>query len=213
MSDAKEDEKEQNKIDISRDAIGVDKTDSRNIERITSSKPIVKQQNAGRKAVNKFFGGDPKSVADRVFTDVILPGAKDLFVDFMTAGIKRLVYGDTSDDISRRRSSEVNRYTSYDRISTRRTTSATSRDRFTRVGYDIGNIILPTRDEAENVLSSMSDTINRYGNIRVADLYDMVGITSAYTDNNWGWTDIRHASISRVREGYLLDLPLPEAIR
>jgi hypothetical protein len=43
--------------------------------------------------------------------------------------------------------------------------------------------------------------------VSVADLYDLVGVTGNYTDNKYGWTDIRSASVIRVRDGYMLKLP------
>mgnify|MGYP006874877087 FL=1 len=43
--------------------------------------------------------------------------------------------------------------------------------------------------------------------VSVADLYDLVGITGKVTDNNFGWTDLRNASVTRDRDGYLINLP------
>lgn len=41
----------------------------------------------------------------------------------------------------------------------------------------------------------------------VADLYDLVGINGNYTDNKYGWFNIRTASVVRVRDGYMIKLP------
>ena len=46
-----------------------------------------------------------------------------------------------------------------------------------------------------------------YGTVSVADLYDLVGISGNYTDNKYGWTNIRNAEPIRVRDGYMLKLP------
>ena len=40
-----------------------------------------------------------------------------------------------------------------------------------------------------------------------ADFYDIVGVTSEFTDNKYGWTSIRKAGIKPVREGFLIVLP------
>lgn len=53
----------------------------------------------------------------------------------------------------------------------------------------------------------MDELIDTYGLASVADLYDLVGKTCEYTDNNYGWNDIRSAAVVRVRDGYLLKLP------
>ena len=43
--------------------------------------------------------------------------------------------------------------------------------------------------------------------VSVADLYDLVGISGNYTDNKYGWTNLRNSDVQRVRDGYLLKLP------
>ena len=53
----------------------------------------------------------------------------------------------------------------------------------------------------------MDELIATYGLVSVADLYDLVGIAGSYTDNKYGWTDIRNASVVRVRDGYVIKLP------
>ena len=76
-----------------------------------------------------------------------------------------------------------------------------------RNGYDLNDIVLETRGEAEDVLARMDELVEQYGVVSVADLYDLVGITGNYTDNKYGWTNIRNAEPIRVRDGYLLKLP------
>ena len=46
-----------------------------------------------------------------------------------------------------------------------------------------------------------------YQVVSVADFYDLVGVSGNYTDNKYGWTDIRNASVIRVRDGYMIKLP------
>ena len=75
------------------------------------------------------------------------------------------------------------------------------------------DIILESRAEAEDVISSMEKIIETYGFVRVADLYDLVGITCNYTDNNYGWTNIRSAESVKVRDGYMLKLPKAEPLK
>ena len=76
-----------------------------------------------------------------------------------------------------------------------------------RTRHDFDEIILDTRGEAEEVLSTLVDLTIDYDMATVADLYDLVGIDSNFTDNKYGWTDLRNASVSRVRGGYLINLP------
>ena len=69
------------------------------------------------------------------------------------------------------------------------------------------DIIIENRGEAEDVLSRMDELIDQYGLVSVADLYDLVGINGNYTDNKYGWFNIRTASVVRVRDGYMIKLP------
>ena len=46
----------------------------------------------------------------------------------------------------------------------------------------------------------------------MADLYDLVGMTSNYTDNKYGWYDLRTAYIQGVSGGYVIRLPKPVAL-
>ena len=77
----------------------------------------------------------------------------------------------------------------------------------TRSGYEYDDIIIENRGEAEDVLSRMDELIDQYGLVSVADLYDLVGINGNYTDNKYGWFNIRTASVVRVRDGYMIKLP------
>ena len=61
--------------------------------------------------------------------------------------------------------------------------------------------------DQEDVLMRMDELMETYGLVRVADLYDLVGITGNYTDNKYGWTNIRNAEIVRVRDGYMIKMP------
>jgi hypothetical protein len=85
---------------------------------------------------------------------------------------------------------------------------AISRQARSRHNFD--EIVLDQRAEAEEVIDRLFDVVNRYESATVADLYELVGLSSTHTDNNWGWTDLTGAGVSRIRGGYLLDLPEPE---
>ena len=76
-----------------------------------------------------------------------------------------------------------------------------------RANYSYNDILLDNRGEAEEVLARMDELVATYGMVSVADLNELVGITGNYTDNNYGWTNIKSAYVQRVRDGYLIKLP------
>ena len=69
------------------------------------------------------------------------------------------------------------------------------------------DIIIENRGDAEEVLVRMDELIATYGLVSVADFYDLVGVSGNYTDNKYGWTDIRGATTVRVGDGYMIKLP------
>lgn len=81
-----------------------------------------------------------------------------------------------------------------------------------RAQHNFDEIVLQSRTEAEEVVDRLFEVVSRYGSASVADLYELVGLSSTHTDNKWGWDDLQGAGVSRVRGGFLLDLPEPEPL-
>ena len=161
------------------------------------------KKNEMRKLRDVFISEDVKSVKSYILMDVLVPAIKDAIEDIVTNGIRMVLRGETS----ARKSSPASKI-SYNRIYD----SKINNDRFARdsspsIRYSYDDIILESRGEAEDVITRMEEIIEEYGFVRVADLYDLVGITGDYTDNKYGWTSIRSAEPVRVRNGYMLRLP------
>lgn len=178
---------------------------------VVASPGTIRKQNPAKQAVTKFFGGEPKDVALYVLNDVFLPAAKSMFVDMFEQGLERLVFGDTMDDRRRRRISGGNQSVRYDKISTQQSGRTLSRQ--ARRNHDFDQIVYNTREDAESVLSHMYDYLDRYGVVRVSDLYALSNLTSEFTDRGWGWTDLRGSHIVTLREGSIIDFPPPVEIR
>ena len=75
-------------------------------------------------------------------------------------------------------------------------------------------LVYETRADAEDVLNGMSEIIDKYGFVTVADLYDISGLPGVYyTDSIIGWKgSIKESTIKKVRDGYVIDLPKPEVL-
>lgn len=75
-------------------------------------------------------------------------------------------------------------------------------------------LVYGTLADAEKVLNGMSEIIDEYGFVTVADLYDISGLPGAYyTDSSIGWKgSIKGSTIKKVRDGYVIDLPKPEVL-
>ncbi|MDB5716123.1 MAG: hypothetical protein JWO15_3520 [Sphingomonadales bacterium] len=185
------------------------------VEQVVQGKVTQRKTPLGRRMSRNLFGGDVHSVWGYVFGDVLIPAARDAIADAVNGGIERVIFGDGGGSRSRHRSSSRG-HTPYNRYS-----SPQSRPRDeprrelshrARANHSFDEIILDSRVEAEDVIRRLDDLAERYDAVSVRDLYSMVGITSSYTDEKWGWTDLRDAYVSRVRNGYLLNIPKPEPI-
>jgi biotin operon repressor len=53
----------------------------------------------------------------------------------------------------------------------------------------------------------MYDLLKEYEMVSVQDLYTLLGKSSSYVDQKWGWMDLQGSQIRRVRDGYILELP------
>ena len=166
---------------------------------------ITKKKSEVAKFKDVFISEDAASVGSYLFMDVLIPALKNTVEDLVTYGIRRLLRGDTG---TRRSGSSIDSisYRDYNKISKRDDVRYEDSSR-TKTGYNYDDVIVGSRTEAEEVLMRLDELIETYGQASVADLYDLVGITGKYTDNNYGWINIRNAEPVQVRDGYLLRLP------
>jgi outer membrane protein OmpA-like peptidoglycan-associated protein len=191
---------------------------SKKVERVIEGEVVRRKKPLGRRLKETFFGGaDATSVWGYVFEDVLLPAARDTVADAVSQGVERMIFGEARSHSRRTGRRPGENYTNYPRFSGRRDDPRDrDRDRSIsrrgRASFDFDEIILDKRVEAEEVIDSMFMLLEKYDLVTVADLYDLVGIAGNYTDEKWGWTDLRGAGVSRITGGYLLDLPRPEPI-
>lgn len=188
----------------------------KDITRVTSGETVRRKKPLRKQFSETFVAGDMRSAIRYVMFDVLLPAAKDMVVDAGSSGIERLIFGETRRRAATPPQSGPTGYVSYNRMAmgaaSRLSSPARAMSRRARSRHDFDEIILDSRTEAEEVIDRLFDLVSRYETATVADLYELVGLESSHTDHKWGWTDVRGAGVSRVRDGYLLDLPEPHPI-
>lgn len=191
----------------------------KNIERIVTTEVTRRKKPLGRKFLETFGGGDAQGVGSYILQDVLLPAAKDMVADAVSQGIEKMLFGEARGGGGRPRAGIARKaanstYTSYNKFAVNPAHRRDPREvsRRARASHDFDEIILDSRAEAQGVLDQMIMLLNDYDEVTVADLYEMVGTTGSFTDQKWGWTDLRGATVHRVRDGYLLDLPRTEEI-
>lgn len=167
-------------------------------------------------------GGAGHEVGSYIMYDVVIPAAKSTIADLVEGAIDMILFGgDTRSPRLRRNKGRS--YVSYSDLYDHRYSSTSRREPHTvrkphnvetatRIRHDFTGVVLGSRAEAEIVLAEMVDLVNEYGVASVSDLYDLVGLSSEYTDNKYGWFDLEGASTARVRDGWALELPRPRII-
>lgn len=187
-------------------------------ERIVQGEVVRRKIPLGRRMTQNLIGGDAQSVWGYMIGEVLIPAARDMIADALTGGVERAIFGDSAGRHRGRSRGGLSGRTDYHGISSSRGRPG-HRDeprrelsRRSRSTHNFDEIVLDQRVEAEEVLDRMDAWIDKYDSVSVADFYEMCGVSSNYTDNKYGWTDIRGASIHRVRGGYLIKLPPPEPL-
>lgn len=173
------------------------------VEKVTTGVGRVKKKNELSKMAGALISEEAHNVKNYILMDVLLPAIKDAIEDIVTNGIRMILRGETTARKSGSGASKISYRDYYGKKDEDRRYSSTQ----TRSGYGYNDVTVDTRGEAEEVLMRMDELIETYGVVRVADLYDLVGITGEYTDNKYGWTNVRNAEVIRVREGYLIRMP------
>lgn len=196
----------------------VKQVEEKKIEAIVTGGVSRRKKPLSKRFVETFFGDSLKNAAKHVVETVLLPAMRDAVADAFSQGVDRIIYGDKSGNrrIGSRTGSSANTQVSYNRYhpaSQQAIRREDPRKPLARRGsHEFDQIILATRAEAELVIGRMFDLIGKYETASIADLYSLLDITPNYTDERWGWKDLRGAGVTRINGGYLLDLPQPEPL-
>lgn len=182
------------------------KAEEKNVQKVITGVAKTKKKSSVNKFTDIFVSEDISNVKTYILIDVLVPAMKKALSDIVTNGIEMLLYGESGR--SKRSSGTKVSYRSYDKAYDDRRSRDYSAPR-TRSGYSYDEVILENRADAQDVLDELEAIIEKYDIASVADLYELVGITGVHTDHKYGWTDIRNASVVRVRDGYMLKLPRP----
>lgn len=197
------------------------------LEPIVTGPVIQKEKNNWAKFKHIFFGGDFKSSATHVVGDVFWPALRQLAFDVIMEGTKGVLFGESGyrrrgpiDYGSRYQYNTPSQLPRDPRTQSRVVSQLSARipdqrpHRAVPAGprREMNQIILYSKSEAENVLERLTDIIDQYETVSVADLYQLLEIETSPIDNKWGWTYLHNTEIRQVREGYLLDLPPVEPL-
>lgn len=176
------------------------------------AKARIKRESTARKVVGEIIREDARSVGETVLWDVIIPTVKNLISDTVTRGIESMLYGGDSRPRSRNSYSD---YSGYSRPKGNRDRPTERRDRRSarHAEPERNEIIFDSRSDANDVIDRMSDLIDQYGQASLADLNALIGASSNFIDDNWGWTDMGSFDVRQVRDGFMLTHDEPQSLK
>lgn len=184
--------------------------EKKEIIKVTSGTVSEKKKSFLEKAKSAFVEEDGKTIGAYILYDILIPAAKDLLHDIIAGGLDMALYKGNPPRRggSHNRSQNGVTYINYSSMNNRQ---QQNRQRVQN-SFDSSALVFEIRSDAEAVLGQLCDAIDSYGDASVADFYQSTGRIGEYTDNKYGWKDLRTARILRVQGGYVLDLPPAEYI-
>lgn len=176
------------------------------ISNATVKKPSIARE-LGKYAVEEVFIPQSKDMMSSFFKSVI-----NMFGDAATKSIDKAFYPDGGSP--RRPNNGPGEYHPRTNYSTTVYTRKDKPQRETisaRSSIEINYIWVDTEDQAKQIVGSLIEDIDNYGNAKVATLYDMVKIPTNFTDYKFGWTEKEAKNIGyyRDRGKFFIDLPQP----
>lgn len=170
----------------------------------------VKKESEFKKFTRQFISEDADAVKGHIFSNVIVPGIQRLLSDMIKNTVDGIIYGIRG--IRPDQTGMKNIY-NYNRISSPYYGGTTGipqipQNAYAKASiYSVNDVEFFDRGEAEQVLYSLREMIQRYGMVSVGDFYDLISQKHVYTDLKYGWRDLREAEVVRIRNGYQIKFP------
>ena len=198
-------------------------TEKKQLEKIVAVQPKKVKRSLMGRLVSGVLGPEGlPSIGAYVNDEIIKPAIKNLIFDAITSAASKAMFGDkggpyrggnrnTGSSYSRPSTNYSNRYNNSQRPEPEeRKSNRTARP----ARYGVDDYIIEDRYDAAHVLTSLQENADRYDVTSIADYYELIGVPSEHTDNNFGWTidTISRASIVPVRGGYVIKFPPVEVI-
>jgi hypothetical protein len=180
------------------------------VEKVTVGEVTQRKKPLWQRVSGSMVVDDGPTVTQYIVFEVLLPAAKNMISDAVSQGVDRLMFGDSRPN-SRNRTAGTSGYTNYSKVTPLRPDRREMTQR-ARSSHDFDDIVIQTRGEAEEVLDKLRALVDQYEMATVSDLYDLVGVSGDFTDDKWGWYDLRNAGVRPIRAGYLIVLPRPQAL-
>ena len=193
-----------------------EEAETKKVNKVVTEPVTRKKKSFGRKLIDIFLSEDVGDVKTYLVYDVLVPAIKENIADAINGAIGMLFFGEATRRQRGRSGSgtgaKVNYGGYFNGGSDRRERIPRSYRSDDDRRESVDDILISSRADAEQVLDEMFELLDTYKQVTVADFYDMLDISSEFTDNKFGWTDLRGARVVPTRGGYRIELPRPTSL-
>ena len=180
------------------------KQQERRTKKVVEGGVSKQKKSLGKKIEETFLSATFAEVIADCATEVVIPAVKNMLYDAISGGFQMLLWGEIKNGTNARRGPYID-YAGRSRYST--TSSKRDDPPFKKAHRNIDDVYFETKADAYNVLDNLMAAVDKYGEVSVSDLNDLIGEAGEFTDNKYGWTNLSRAEIKRYRNGWLLVLP------
>lgn len=181
------------------------KKEKKPVKPVVSGKVKKKGKSFGEKVVDNFVNENVEDVKGYLISDVVIPTIKKTVLDV----IKMFFYGRTSAP------GDGSEIISYNRMSRGRTYtmgSSTLNKKRTTPKRSFDDIWFEDRGDVEIVVDNLNLLLETYGVVSAADIFELAGQDTVFTDNRYGWTDLSGMQVVSNGGGWVLKMPPPRPI-
>jgi len=219
------------------DKIGVKKMEPSEVEKVSEPelrtdkkvkdiKPVANAKKAKKTTLqifkDSFIADEIGDLREYIIKDLVVPMIKDAIVDGIGNSLSMILYGEKSDYrrgygsryYSDRSPSGIRRYDYSRGYSYKESRAREEDERRYAKAQQWEPLECESRQEALDILEQMSDILEEYDSVSIADMYDLGGVSTRPEDNNYGWRSLTSAHIRETRHRtYIIDMPRPICLK
>lgn len=193
-----------------------DKKEEKKIDKVVTGDIKIKKKGFFRRFKGSMVSEDANSVGDYVVKDIVIPAVKDVVFDAIRGALEMILWGSTSGRRGRKNipynSLKDGGTYQYNGMSNSNRKEREPRRSRSDDFFNVSEVMLETRRDAENVLESLRMVLEEYPAVTIADFYDTLGQSAPHTANKYGWKNLNDADIRHCKDGYYIDFPTPRLI-
>ena len=182
--------------------------DKNNIPVNLTGKVNIKKESEGKKFFKLFFAGSFSDAMRYAFDNVLIPYTKDAICKTSTNVVSYWVNGDKPVT----QTTGASRVSYWNGVNNQRlsytSTQPAQNPKTQNNVYNYSTLYFDDRGDAEAVLLRLKENLAVYHAVSVADLYELSGEKSFFTDYKYGWRNLDSAYVGRTTNGkFVIELP------